>query len=262
MSRIEWPTLARALAWMVAVTFVGGTVVVLAFAFELFGSPPEPMDDFIDSIVAEFAANQALWPFELAGTALFALGFLALAALGPVLGSLAAPGDARQGLVSASFLAAGGLGTASQLLWIGTRAVAMDPHYCECGLRAEEIMSRLMAINIVTSVQALLISGALVAAAVGVVTAGALGRERGMPTGWRWLAWVIAVVAVIGAITPLLRIYPVDALITALVAGILTPIWLLWLAARARDVWATASVGGASPRFDPGPPDAVSGPSD
>jgi hypothetical protein len=242
MSRIEWPSLARVLAWIVAVAFVGGTVLVLVLSFGLLGSPPERMEDFIDSIVADFAFQQTLWPLELLGTTLFAIGFLALGGLGPVLGRLAAPDDARGGLVTASFLAAGGLGAASQLLWIGTRAFAINPQYCDCGLRAEEIMSRLMAIGIVTSVQALLISGAMVAASVGVVMAGALGREHGMPIGWWWVSIAVAVVALIGAVVPLLRIYPVDVLITALVAGILFPIWALWLAARARDVWATAGV--------------------
>jgi hypothetical protein len=240
MSRIEWPSLARVLAWTVAVAFVGGTVLVVILSSGLIGSPQEHLEDFIDSIIADFAYQQTLWPFELLGTTLFAVGFLALGALGPALGRLAAPDDARQGLVTAAFLGAGGLGTASQLLWIGTRAVAISPQYCDCGLRAEEIMSRLMALNIVTSVQALLISGAMVAAAVGLVTAAALGREHGMPMGWWWLSWVAAVVALVGAVVPLLRVYPVDLVIIALVAGILVPIWALWLASRADAVWAVA----------------------
>jgi hypothetical protein len=109
MARIEWPTLARTLAWTMSVAFVVASILLLTSALELFGGPPEPGADFLDNVLADFAWQQTQWPIELAGTALFAIGFLALAGLGPVLGRLAGTADARRGLVLAAFLGAGGL---------------------------------------------------------------------------------------------------------------------------------------------------------
>ncbi len=118
MTRMAWPALARALAWIMAAAFVLASVLLLLFAFQVFGGPPEPGEVFIDNVLADFAWQQTQWPLEFAGTALFAIGFLALGGLAPVLGRLAGPADARRGLVTVAFLGAGGLGAASQLLWL------------------------------------------------------------------------------------------------------------------------------------------------
>ena len=242
MSRLEWSSLARVLAWTLAITFIFGTVTVLLLSFQAFGSPPAPKPDFADRIVAEFEFQQSQWPIDLAGTAAFAVGFLALGGLGPVLARLADSDDARRGLVTAGFLTAGGLGTAAQLLWIGTAPVATDPHYCECGLLADELMSRITALNIVQGAQTWLTSGAIVAAAAGVVAAGTLGREAGMPKAWLWVSLALAVVGVIAAILPVVDIYPFNVLLIAVIAGVLFPIWAIWLALRARDVWPAPEV--------------------
>jgi hypothetical protein len=241
MTRIEWPTLARTLAWILAAAFVLASVLLLIFALELFGGPPEPGAEFLDNVLADFAWQQTQWPIEFAGTALFAIGFLALGGLGPVLGRLARSADARRGIVAAAFLTAGGLGAASQLLWIGAKPIATSAQYCECGLLAEELMSRLMTLNIVTGIQTWLVSGALLAAAVGLVAAGRLGREAGMPASWEWLALATAVAALMGVVLPLFDVYPFDVLFVVLVAGILVPIWAVWLGARAAEIWPQAA---------------------
>ena len=242
MTRMAWPALARALAWIMAAAFVLASVLLLLFAFQVFGGPPEPGEVFIDNVLADFAWQQTQWPLEFAGTALFAIGFLALGGLAPVLGRLAGPADARRGLVTVAFLGAGGLGAASQLLWLGAKPIATSPQYCECGLLAEEIMSRLMTLNIVGGVQTWLISGAMVAAAVGLVVAGQLGREAGMPRAWLGIAWVTAALALVGAVLPLFDVYPFDIMLVVLVAGILIPIWAVWFASRARAIWPSAEL--------------------
>lgn len=240
MTRMAWPTLLRALAWIMAAAFVLASVLTLLFAFQAFGAPPEPGDVFIDNVLADFAWQQTQWPLEFAGTALFAIGFLALGGLAPVLGRLARATDARRGLVTAAFLGAAGLGAASQLVWLGAKPIATSPQYCECGLLAEEIMSRLMTLNIIQGVQTWLISGAMLAAAVGLVVVGQLGREAGMPSSWTWVAVVTAGLAVVGVILPLFDLYPIDVLLVVLVAGVLVPIWGVWLASRAWDIWPPA----------------------
>jgi len=242
MAPMAWPSLARTLAWIMAGMFVLATVFFVLFAFQVFGGPPEPGEVFIDNVLADFAWQQTQWPLEFAGTALFGIGFLTLGAFGPVLGRLARATDARRGLVSAAFLGAAGLGAASQFLWLGAKPIATSPQYCECGLLAEEIMSRLMTLNIVGGVQTWLVSGAMLAAALGLVVAGQLGREAGMPGAWLWVAVLTAGFAVVGAVLPLFDVYPFDVLLVVLVAGILFPIWAVWLASRAWDIWPPAEL--------------------
>ena len=241
MRSIEWPSLARALAWIMAVAFVASTVLLLLLNLNVFGAPPFGGRDFLDEVLADFEWQQTQWPFDFAASALLAVGFLALGALGPVLARLAAETDARRGLVAAAFLGAGGLGAASQLDYLGAKPIATNPQYCECGFLAEEIMSRLMILDVVTGIQTWLISGSLVAAAVGLVIAGMLGREAGMPSQWLWLALVGAalavVLAVVGAVFPPFVVYPLDVILIVLVAGIAVPIWAIWLAARAGEIW-------------------------
>ncbi len=236
MSRIDYPFLTRALAWIITATFVGGTIALLLLAFGLLGGPPEPGEDFIDNVLADFEFQRSLWSVELLGTALYIIGFLAVGALGPVLARMAVADDARRALVSTSFLAAGGFGAASQLTWLGARPVAISGELCECGLRAEEIMSRLVAMNMAGSIQTWLVSGAMLTAAVGLLTAAGLGRDAGMPAGWRWLSIATAAVALLGAVLPLFPVYPFDVLLVALVGGILVPAWVLWLATRSRAI--------------------------
>jgi hypothetical protein len=139
--------------------------------------------------------------------------------------------------VTAAFLGAGGLGAASQLLWLGVKPAATSTQYCECGLLAEEIMSRLMVLNAAGSAQTWLVSGASLLAAVGVVTGGSLGREAGMPAAWLSLSLVTAALAVVAAVLPIFGLFPIDVLAVAFVAGILVPIWAISLATRAWDVW-------------------------
>jgi hypothetical protein len=129
-------------------------------------------------------------------------------------------------------------GAVAELTWLGARPIATSPQYCECGLLAEELMSRIMALNIVSGIHTWLLSGALFASAVGLVTAGGLGREAGMPTAWWWLALITAVLARVGSVLPLFGpLYPFDLLFISLIAGILVPVWAGWLALRARDIW-------------------------
>jgi hypothetical protein len=125
-------------------------------------------------------------------------------------------------------------------MWIGVRPIATNPQYCECGLLAEEIMARLMILDVAMGIQTWLVTGAILTASGGVVIAGNLGRESGMPAGWLWLSLGIAALAVVGTLLTILRVFPLDAIVTILLAGILFPIWALWLAARAWAVWPTA----------------------
>ena len=142
--------------------------------FELTGSPPP---DFLDGIIAFFRWETSRWPIDFAGTLLASLGFVAFGAVGVML-SRADRRRPRRTVVPALMVIGATLGAVSQLLWIGVKPVATSPQLCECGLRAEEIMSRLMTLNVASGMQAWLTNGAIVLMAIGVLVVAAPGASR------------------------------------------------------------------------------------
>ncbi|MEO6578280.1 MAG: hypothetical protein ABIO99_05200 [Candidatus Limnocylindria bacterium] len=209
---------------------VAGVVLTLVLNFELLGARPAPTDDFLQNVISGFEWDTARWPVDFAASALFAIGFGALGLLGSLLARLAAPGDSRGPILGGALLLAGGLGVAAQLVWIGAKPIATSPELCECGLLAEEVMSRLMTLNIVSGVQTWLTNGAIVAAAAGLVVAARPGVRAGMPSAWATLAYVTAAAAIVLVVLSALRAYPFDLIAVALVAAVLLPVWALWLA--------------------------------
>lgn len=235
MNGLSWSSVVRGLAWILAIAFFISAVLTALLAFEVLGPPAERGEDFIQFILDMFLWEQDRWPIDFAGSALAAIGFLALGALGPAFQRLTAPEDGRRGLVGTSFLSAGLLGAASQLVWIGAKPIATSPQYCDCGFLQEEIMSRLMILNVVGGVQGWLINGGLIALAVGLVIVVRLGQRAGMPIGWRWLSLAIAAMSLLGVAISFLDVYP--ALLVLLIAGVLAPAWALWLSRRATILW-------------------------
>lgn len=238
MARIEWASAARILGWMVGLGLLVGAVIRLILSFGVLGHPPEPpTDDFVDRTLTFYAFVTSQWPIEFTGFAAIAIGFAALAMLGPVIGRLASEADARRGLVGVTFLVLGGAGLASQLIPIGALPFLQSPELCECGLREHEVMAREVAINTIFGVQQWLVIGALVLAVPGFLLAGALGDEAGMPSAWRWLSYLIPVASLVLAALVVLEAFPFDEYVLGLIAGILVPIWAVWLAIRAPDLW-------------------------
>ena len=238
VGRIEWASAARILGWVIGLGLLVGAVIRMALSFEVLGLPPEPpSDDFVDRLLTIYAWQSSLWPIEFTSFAAFAIGFAALAALGPVLGRLASEDDARRGLVSVTLLGLGGFGLASQLLQIGSIPFLTSPELCECGLREHEIMAREVVVNTIFGVQLWLAVGALVLAVPGLWFAGSLGADAGMPQAWRWLSLVIAVASIVLAVLALLEAFPFDQYVLGLTAGILVPIWAIWLASRSRELF-------------------------
>jgi hypothetical protein len=238
VGRIEWASAARILGWLIGIGLLLGAAIRLALSFELFGGPPvPPPENFVDNVMTYYEFARSQWPIEFAGAAVTAIAFAALAMLGPVLGRLATDADARGGLVTVAFLGLGGIGLASQLLQIGAVPYITRAELCECGLAEAELMAREVANNVVYDVQLWLVVGALLLAVPGVLLAGSLGADAGMPPGWRWLSVVIAAAAIVLAVLTVARAYPFDQYALGLTAGILVPIWAIWLAGRASVVW-------------------------
>jgi hypothetical protein len=238
VGRIEWARAARTLGWVIGLTLVVGTAIRLVLAFELLGGPPEPpTDDFVDRILTIYAFQTSQWPIEFTSFAALAIGFAALASLGPVLGRLASGADARGALVMVTLLGLGGFGIASQLVPMGALPFLTRPELCECGLREHEIMAREVVNGTIFSMQLWMVVGALVLAVPGFLLAGSLGADAGMPPAWRWLSVLIGLAAIVLMVLVVLRAFPFDQYALGLTAGILVPIWAVWLAIRAPAVW-------------------------
>lgn len=238
VGRIEWASAARILGWVIGLSLIVGAVTRLFLSFEVLGLPDIPEDaDFVDRILTIYEFQSSVWPIEFTSFVAFAIGFAALAALGVVLRRLASDNDARGALVMVALLGLGGLGLASQLIQIGSTPFLTSPELCECGLREHEIMAREVVINTLFGVQLWLIVGGIVVSAPGLVFAGSLGADAGMPPAWRWLSILIAVASIVLVVLTVLEAYPFDLYVYGLTAGILVPIWAIWLAMRAREVW-------------------------
>ena len=236
--RIEWASAARILGWVIGLGLLIGAVTRLFLSLEVLGLPDIPEDaDFVDRILTIYEFQSSVWPIEFTSFIAFSIGFAALAALGVVLRRLASEDDARGGLVMAALLGLGGFGLASQLIQIGSLPFLTSPELCECGLREHEIMAREVVINTLFGVQLWLVVGTLVVAAPGFLLAGSLGADAGMPPAWRLLSMVIALAAIVLAVLAVLEAYPFDQYLLGLSAGILVPIWAIWLAMRAGGIW-------------------------
>ena len=238
MGRIEWASAARVLGWVIGIGLLVGTVIRLALSFELFGSPPPPPDNFVDRTLTYYQFATSQWPIEFAGAAAIAIAFAATALLAPILGRLATDDDARGGLVMVTFLGLGGIGFAGQLLQIGAVPFITRPEVCDCGLADAELMAREVANGLVFDIQLWLIVGALLLAVPGFLLAGSLGAAAGMPASWRWLSVMVAAASVVLAVVSVARVFPFDQYALGITAGILVPIWAIWLARRTRDLWA------------------------
>ena len=238
VGRIEWASAARILGWVIGLSLLVGAIIRMALSFEVLGLPDIPDDaDFVDRLLTIYEFQSSVWPLEFTSFVAFGIGFAALASLGPVLRRLASDDDARGGFVMVALLGLGGLGLASQLLQIGSIPFLTSPELCECGLREHEIMAREVVINTIFGVQLWLAVGALMLAAPGIWFAGSLGADAGMPQAWRWLSILIGVASIVLAVLAVLEAFPFDQYVLGLTAGILVPIWAIWLASRSRELF-------------------------
>jgi hypothetical protein len=209
VGRIEWAGAARILGWVIGISLFVGTIIRMALTFELLGRPPEPpTEDFVDGLMTLYAFQTSQWPIEFTSFIALAIGFAALASLGPVLRRLASEADARGGLVMVALLGLGGIGLLAQLIPIGALPFLSRPELCECGLREHEIMAREVVNGTIFGVQLWMVVGALVLATPGMLLAGSLGADAGMPRAWRWLSVLIALASIVLAVLTVLQAFP------------------------------------------------------
>jgi hypothetical protein len=241
MGRLGWNSTLRVLGLLLTAFWVAAAALQLVFILDLTGTPPPPTDVVQDNLMAMFAFDYARWPIDLASQLLLALGFLALGGIGILLSRLADDDDERGSLSPGLFIGSGLLGAAASLIWIGVKPFATFPHYCPCDLRDAELAARITILNATGTATAWLTIGAIVLAAVGFILVAELGRRAGMSRGLTWMTYLTAagglVAAVLGALAEVNgRDDPwglISDLASVAVAGILIPLWALWLAIRA-----------------------------
>ena len=126
---------------------------------------------------------------------------------------------------------AGIFGAVAALLIIGVTQPTIDNAYCDCGFKDTEIVSQIWGQQLAESASQWLTNAALVLAAIGVAATGTAFRNR-MPTSWNIFSWITAIAMVAAMAIPFLHINPdIDLWVLAAVAGVIVPIWALWLGA-------------------------------
>ena len=236
-------SIPRGLAWTLAITFIVATVIVLLLAFNISASEPQfHVGDnvLVDNILIDLANQQQRWPQDVLANVLFAIGFAAVGGLGTTLPARLGATDDRGRLVATAFVMAATLGVVAELLYLGVKEVSINAQYCECALRDPQLISRAEALNGVVNLQSWLTDGFAVLFGLGLFAAAALARSTGaMSAGWRsytrWMGIAAIAFVLIGRVltfvgSDTLDLNTISALLIAIVAGVLTPIWGIWTA--------------------------------
>ncbi|RPH36558.1 MAG: hypothetical protein EHM90_01725 [Chloroflexi bacterium] len=249
MTDVAWRTLSSRIGWFVAATFLVAMVLYALGQFHIIVPEPEfiPAETYVDDLIAGFEHAQAHWIVDLTSSLLLAAGFVGLAILGATLRRVLDRDDARGAVLAVTFLLAGAIGAASQVLFVGATEVATNPEYCDCGFLAEEIVSRQMAHDIALNVVFWMTDMSIVVIAIGLLAFAALARASGwVPDGLAVYARVLAGLAFLSVVwgrvvVPLLMesgveldYFRIGDLVILLIAGVLVPIWAAWVARAAR----------------------------
>ncbi len=232
-----WRSIARILAWLVAIAFVVAAVLFLLLAFNILVPAPEPNPAFnyVEATSAAFEHQARLWPIEIPSTLLFALGFFALGGLGLALTPLLDRTDAGASLGGIAFAIGGSIAAVTQVVYLGGALVASNPQYCDCVFAPEQVLSQATAIGVLSGARDWLLGASFIVLAAGMWLVGSAARDRiGIRPAWATLsiglALVFVLAAVVGVVAPVIDLGAVPQLVVLLGAGILLPVWAIWLA--------------------------------
>lgn len=228
--------LIRWLAWSVGVLFLLGTVLRLVDLSNLYTTPPD-LPETLNMVEFRLAVQEyrvAIWPIFLLSNLANGIAFMAVTALGLALAGHVASASPHRVGIAAGLGMAGILGAVAQLLIIGVTQPTIDSAYCDCGFKETEIVAQIWGQQLAESASQWLINGALVLAAIGVASAGTAFRDR-MPASWNVFSWLTAIGLLVAVGIPFLQINPdLDLWVLAAVAGVMVPIWAVWLGASFR----------------------------
>jgi hypothetical protein len=229
----DTPRLARVLGWLVAIPLFAAAVITLLLEFDITASPPRetPPNDLLEGTLAFFQNESDRWPQQLASSLLFAIGFLALIGLVVLLRRAVSREDPRVMLGTLAIGVGAGIAATSEILFLGAKEVAIDPHYCDCARAAEQIISRRQTLDILDNAQQWMIAAFFVLASAGLFLIWRVARDRRLfSAGWRGLTVVLALVLILGVIAFVAELDILRDVFTALAAAILTPIWAVMTA--------------------------------
>ncbi len=217
------------LSWIVAAAFFLGTVLFAVDRLNLVAQPPQFPDttNLVDRILGSFDYRLAIWPVFLATNLLFALGFAALVPFAAAM-PRSAQGAARP--IGPTLLALGAvIGAISSLVTVGSVDPSISTPYCDCGFKEQEVISQAWALMIAGGVANWLLLAASIGAGIAIlVLRSELGA--GLPWGLQALALVTAALLIATPVLARLGLLdPLPDLLTALTAGILVPIWAIWI---------------------------------
>ena len=228
--------LVRWLAWSVGLLFLVGTALQLVDFFDLYTTPPD-IPESLNMVERRLAIQDyrvAIWPVFLLSNLATGVGFMAVTALGLALSGHVGRDDSRRVGIAAGLGMAGIFGAVAQLLVIGAAQPTIDSAYCDCGFKETEIVSQIWGQQLIESASRWLTDAAGVLAAIGVVAAGTAFRDR-MPASWNFFSWLTAIGLVAAVAIPFLQISPeLDMWVLVAVAGVIVPIWAVWLGATLR----------------------------
>jgi hypothetical protein len=228
----------RTLRWLalsVGVLFLIGTALQLVDFYNLYATPPQvgPVN-MVESRLAVQDYRVAIWPIFALNNFAFALGFIALAGLGLALAARLGSADSRRIVLLTSLGIAGVLGAVGQFMVIGAAQVTIDLAYCDCGFKNEEIVSQIWGQMLIEGAATWLINAASVLAAIGIVGADIAFRRR-MPAAWDIVSWVTAIGLIATVVVGFINVEgELGFWLQVLVAGILVPVWAIWLGASLR----------------------------
>lgn len=225
--------LARVLGWLVAIPLFAAAVITLLLELDVTASPPHetPPNDLVEGTLAFFQNESDRWPQQLASLILFTIGLLALIGLVVLLRKAVSRDDPRMTIGALAIGVGAGIAATSQLLFLGAKEVAIDPHYCDCARAAEQIISRGQTLDILDNVQQWLFLAFLVLASVGLFLIWRVTGDRGLfSSAWRRLTVVLALVLILGVIAFVAEVDILTDVFTALGGAVLTPIWAVMTA--------------------------------
>ena len=225
----------RWLAWSVGVLFLIGTALQLVDFLNLYATPPPPAPlNMVEQRLAVRDYRIAIWPIFALGNFAFALGFIALTGLGLALASMLGSGDSQRIVLLTSLGVAGVLGAVGQFMVIGAAQVTIDLAYCDCGFKDTEIVSQIWGQMLIEGAATWLINAASVLAAIGIVGADVAFRRR-MPAAWDIVSWLTAIGLIATVVVGFISVEgDLPFYLQVIVAGVLVPIWTIWLGASLR----------------------------
>jgi hypothetical protein len=212
----------------VAIPLFAAGVITTLLQFDITASPPRkaPPNDLVEGTLAFFQNESDRWPQQLTSLILFTVGFLALIGLVALLRNAVGRDDPWMLLGTLAVGVGAGIGAVGQLLFLGAKEVAIDPHYCDCARAAEQIISRGQALGMIDNAQRWLIVGTLVLASAGLLLIWRGASNRGLfSSTWRGLTLAVALVITVGVIAMVAEVDILSDVFTAVGAAILAPIW-------------------------------------